>query len=267
MKPSVLLAGILATSLALAQQTSLDFVLPNLEKNLVEIKPGIYVSKLETSNLDYRTFLNILRKTNQVELAEKCRYDSTLWVKTFPSGFSQPMQDNYHWNNAFNDYPVVNIKHSSALAYCDWLTNLYSKWDKAQFKNAIFKLPSEAEWQAVVSAEPSAANGYPWAGTGAFDENKKCLANIKFRNEENPEKPNYLKDGGFQTVNVSSCNTTENGIYNLIGNASEMLEEEGKAKGGNWDSYLEECAADKTQIFEGADPRLGMRIMMILPEK
>lgn len=261
MKKLLLLLLLVFPNFAMVQDGEVpiyDFA--TLENNLVSVGPNIYASKFEVTNIDFRAFLGVLYRTNQVELYRKCGYDSTLWVRTFPGGFSQPMQDNYHWNNAFDEYPAVNISYEAATEFCKWITKGYNSWPERKYQGAIFRLPAKAEWLAGAAAKEE--TGLPWLSKEPFDEKNRCLANIKFPNEKNPEKPNYLKDGGFQTVHVKSCNANSLGLHNIIGNVSEMLQERGESIGGNWDSFLEECAVSKTQKLGNADPRLGFRLFM-----
>ncbi len=57
------------------------------------------------------------------------------------------------------------------------------------------------------------------------------------------------------------------GIYDLIGNVAEMIDEKGKTKGGSWDSFLEECKLDTFQTFKEPDPTVGFRWVMEVIEK
>jgi len=50
-------------------------------------------------------------------------------------------------------------------------------------------------------------------------------------------------------------------LYNVIGNASEMINTEGLQKGGDWFTLLEDCSVDKKQNYETPDPRVGFRVI------
>ncbi|MFK7774836.1 MAG: hypothetical protein AB8F94_22035 [Saprospiraceae bacterium] len=54
----------------------------------------------------------------------------------------------------------------------------------------------------------------------------------------------------------SSKNT--NGLFSMIGNVAELIEEE-KTKGGSWQDYLEDISIDASQPFEHPNCWTGFR--------
>ena len=57
------------------------------------------------------------------------------------------------------------------------------------------------------------------------------------------------------------------GLFDMIGNVAEMVSEEGKAKGGGWNSFISECYADQSQKYEGwGHPEVGFRLFMEIIE-
>lgn len=48
----------------------------------------------------------------------------------------------------------------------------------------------------------------------------------------------------------------------MCGNAGEMIAEQGKYKGGHWNSPGYDVRIDKTANFLGATPFVGFRILM-----
>ena len=253
----VISLGLLLSGSVLAQQGAPDFA--KLEKSMMPVSEGLYASKYEVNNAEYNFFLRSMRLTNKLSTYHKCRYDSMLWVTAISSGFNEMMKNTYHSHSAFTGYPVVNISHEGAKAYCEWLSEHYNTNPERKYKKVVFRLPTEAEWLAA--ADGDASTGLPWGNAPMCDEKKKCKANIKLRNSKDPSKADYGGDGGFQSVHVESYTPNANGLFNIIGNVSEMTAEAGKAKGGNWDSYLEECLVNETQTLQ-KDPRLGFRVFM-----
>src|SRR6478736_4482820 len=65
---------------------------------------------------------------------------------------------------SFGHYPVVNISHKAAIAYCQWLTDEYNNLKKRKFKKVLFRLPTINEWQI-------AALGYSKFKSWNLDEN------------------------------------------------------------------------------------------------
>ncbi len=57
------------------------------------------------------------------------------------------------------------------------------------------------------------------------------------------------------------------GLYDVIGNVSEMIDEEGKAMGGSWDHVKEESTITSINNYQGADARVGFRVFMEVIEE
>ena len=62
------------------------------------------------------------------------------------------MANMYHWHPAYADYPIVNIKHSSAKKYCEWLTQQYNQQSKRKYSKVTFRLPTKKEWEHAARA-------------------------------------------------------------------------------------------------------------------
>ena len=92
------------------------------------------------------------------------------------------------------------------------------------------------------------------------------LANYKTGRSQsnyNRELDDYTSDdGGFFPVYVDSYWPNDYGLYNVIGNVSEMLQVKGIARGGNWDMAPEDAVLTSEQTYSGADPRIGFRVFM-----
>lgn len=226
-----------------------------IEKKMALVNDNIFFGKYEVSNAEYSKFLENILLSRELELFKSCLYDSTAWTSEFPGGYVQPMHDNYHWHPAYDDYPIVNISHAAAKKYCEWLTQQYNQQSKRKYQQVIFRLPTEEEWRYA------AGNGNIKAKS-CFENDqvknaKDCyLANIK----TGPDR--FFDDGGFFQVKVDSYLPNEYGLFNTLGNVSEMLEEKGVSKGGNWFLEFPDCSFDKSYDYDGPDPRVGFRIVM-----
>lgn len=225
-----------------------------MEKGLAKIKSGIYMGKTEVTNQDYAAFLGNLFRSRKMELLEVCRPDSTAWTKTYPSGFVKPMEDMYHNHPAYRSYPVVNVSYESVLKYCDWLTEQYNSQRKRKFNKVVFRLPTEEEWRFAAGSRDRNAETC-FEGDKIKNEKGCWLANIK-------EKGNYVGDGGFFMVKVDSYSPNGYGLFNTMGNVSEMIDEKGKAKGGSWNSEFKDARFSKTQTYTEPSPTVGFRIVM-----
>lgn len=227
----------------------------SIEKSLVELSPELFVSKYEVSNDDYSKFINNVLRSREVDLYKQIVYDSSQWTKQSSDPEPSMMQNLYHWHPAYLEYPVVNISHNAALAYCDWLTKQYNKQRKRNYEEVVFRLPTNEEWMKAASSNRS--NVVYGLQDDKLKNEKGCyLSNL------NPEKENRKADGGFYTVKVESYFPNELGLYNTIGNVAEMIDQQGVAKGGSWNSDPKEAKIKSQQKYNGPNPGVGFRVIM-----
>lgn len=284
----VLLTAFLFITLSSATTKKNSWNIKKFEKNLVEVLPTskTYCYNKEVSNMEYRTFLQDLKNTGKDDLFKSCNYDSLQWR-------TQPMINIYHWHPAYNQYPVVNITHEAAIAYCNWLSKKYNTNNDREFKKVLFYLPRETDW--IYAANAFTDGKLPWYGDKPYDFEGNYLANIKHRYigqvngrilgdsdskqkdvEEAPKKEfevkigvmnNYMCDDGFHTLINAHYPANRIGVYDIIGNVAEMTGIKGIAKGGHWNSYIEDCFVDRHQKHEGPSPLIGFRVFMQVIEE
>jgi formylglycine-generating enzyme required for sulfatase activity len=233
-------------------------------KDYVKFDDKLYALRHEVTNREYREFLQDLKATNQNEKYAKCLYDSSLWISKIKYSYCEPLKMAYHYHPAYDNYPTVNISLEGAKSYGEWLTDKYNKDAKRKYKKVLFRLPSENEWKKLAS--PLSGHNLPWEGSSNSSKNGKThFSNIKVMDPKTA-KVNYIGDGGLGTIIVAHYKPNNLGIYDVIGNVSEMTQE-GTQKGGSWDNYLEESTIDKTQNYTLPDPRVGFRIVMEIIEE
>lgn len=212
--------------------------------NDTEIKTqAFYIKQTEVSNLEYRTYLFDLLIQNRKEEFLKAKPDQAMWVKEYPNGFNQTLEENYFSHAAYNDYPVVAVSREGAELYCKWMTEELTKNNPNLMND--FRLPTSAEW-VFAASDGGKHLPYPWGGPYLRNSNGFFLANFY------PIKGNYIADGGFHTVKVDSYNPNDFGLYCMSGNVAEMVYEDESnlpgTKGGSWSSIGQEL-----QIIEGND--------------
>lgn len=232
----------------------------SLEENMLPVYGKIKMAKYETSNDDYRKFLNNVLRSRQLDLFKTVDYDSTQWMKKFQLAGNEQMRDNYHSHPAYGQYPVVNISYEAAVAYCEWLTQQYNLQRKRKYTKVLFRLPTEKEWRyAAGSGNETAKNSFQ----KEFARNAQgvYLVNI------NPGEGKYGEDGSFYTARVDSYYANKSGFFNMTGNVAEMISKKGVAKGGSWYQTLEESDFNKSSAFSGPDPGVGFRIVMEIIEE
>ncbi len=227
----------------------------HLEKSFLRVKSTIFMQEAEITNQEYDMYLTYLQENKMSNALKIAMYDSTQWEKKFTYTFKDPMTNLYGWHPAYANYPLVNVSFEGAKAYCDWLTIQYNQQKKRNYAKVVFRLPTQIEWKEMATAgDVSKIN--PFNGTGIINKKGCYLGNIK------TSPTNFFEDGGFHTVRVESYYSNSLGFYNSLGNVAEMTNEKGIAIGGSWYHLYEECTFDKTQSYDGPDPRIGFRVVM-----
>ncbi len=257
-------------------------------RTAVQSFESFHVSKFETSNQLYQYFLEDLEVNNPAD-ADKFAPNDDNWKKEMPYLHLQE----YSSHPAYKDYPVTNISHEAAVAFCDWLTKKYNAFPDKKFDSLKFRLPTRYEWRYAAKGNLS-LSPYPWGGPylrnaqgcylanfAPFDERFHKYSKEKGDYYEYPDNDTtkfYTHDGGYFTLPIDSYHPNNYGLYNMSGNVSEMVSEKGICKGGSWKSmqyYLQighaDNSSDKPYVdnrdpriyerFNGADPRVGFRFV------
>ena len=142
--------------------------------------------------------------------------DTLCWVRDFTYANHTPMAQNYFWNTAYDNYPVVGVTWPQAKAFSVWRTQIFHSWLQSNgdlFVND-FRLPTESEWERAARGDLDMAE-YPWGGPYIRNNSGCFLANFK------PMRGRYFEDGGFYTVKVYSYNPNGFGLYCMAGNVAE----------------------------------------------
>ena len=170
-------------------------------------------------------------------------------------------------------HPVVNVTLQEALEFCEWLTGREHASGSLK-KTWRYRLPTNAEWDVaagllraddVRSASVSAGQmrflwGNDWpppADAGNFNRERMADA----------------EDDGFTfTAPVGKFRATEDGLFDLAGNAWEWtcddvstLSAGGTVRGGSWMYWRAECLESRYQMRFGSDmraPSIGFRCVI-----
>ena len=189
--------------------------------------PAFYMQTHEVSNLQYKTFLYDLVLENRLREYELAAVRDSGWMHY--SGMESYIQ-NYFWNPAYNDYPVVNITPQGAQLYCVWLTQNANGLLGHKEKINDVHLPSVAEWLYAARAGND-SNVYAWPGQYLRNSRGVFLANSRSGSEED-------YDGVDITAPVRAYAPNAWGFYNLCGNVAEMTlpiqNGSMQVKGGSW---------------------------------
>lgn len=114
---------------------------------------------------------------------------------------STPSRPNYHLNDFYARYPVVNVAWRQAAAYCAW---------KEQ------RLPTEAEWEYAAHGFMDSRTAYPWGAT----------ADRKRANFAGGATADTKEIGSYDETNESTSGAACNQygaycIYDMVGNVAE----------------------------------------------
>jgi len=266
---------ILCTVLLLSFSTEKPNIRKDFKDKFSKVKTDLFVCKYEVSNLEYRTFLDALVNSNQLELYKKSLPDSLAWVANNDAG--RPLALHYFRHQAYNNYPVVGITYENTLDYCKWLTSIYNQDEKRPFKKVVFQLLTKADWMFAASAGDSNRT-FPW-GSGYIQNNRKQdLCNYRHANmeydssskkyvEKVDEQNAIIKQGSTFTSNVNAYFPNTFGLYNMSGNVGEMIEERGIAKGGSYNDLPFQVMIKSEKTYSKTSADLGFRVAMKIIEK
>lgn len=142
--------------------------------------------------------------------------DTLCWMRDFTYSNNEAMSQNYFWNNAYDNYPVVGVTWPQAKAFSVWRTQIFHSWLQSNGDMFVndFRLPSETEWERGARGDLDLSQ-YPWGGPYIRNSAGCFLANFK------PLRGRYFEDGGFHTVKVYSYNPNAFGLYCMAGNVAE----------------------------------------------
>jgi formylglycine-generating enzyme required for sulfatase activity len=247
-----------------------------ITKNLRKIKDSLYAWQTETSNYEYKLFLNSMKNKNPDDF-NKYLLDTLNWNQDFR--YQDPvfsMSQFYHKHVALNSFPVVNINYDNALAYCNWLTEIYNSDIKKRFKKVLFTLPTIVEWE--LAARGGRKNGdYPWGNyyvrnkKGKFLMNFTRVADTDIVMDSKTGNPIFIEDTthlgksngyAFYTTDVRSYWPNDFGLYNCCGNVAEMVLESSVAKGGSWRRYSGDAKITAQFNYNNSSPEIGFRVFM-----
>jgi sulfatase modifying factor 1 len=245
-----------------------------VEKKEVEVS-AFFISKYEVSNLEYREFLDSLKKNNETEKLKYAQVDTIQWNKMYNYKFNEPLVIYYDKHPAYNHYPVVNVSYEGAILYCRWLTQKYKLINKDKSFTYEFDLPNKQQW--IRAARGNKKTEYAWDSPRLLGDVYFCnFKNLGAENiHYNPETKKYEIVDTFlnpiKSIDITAPvksyypNTFE--LYNMCGNVAEMIGDKGTAMGGSWNDSGYDVRVESEQKYQNANPYVGFRPIMTLIRK
>lgn len=250
--------------------------------------PAAILLARDGRGIDESEVANIEWKRYQQQLAAK-----GIEVRaTNPTAAALPVPD-YFTNPYYDYFPVVGISYEQATAFCRWRGRVVAdaiNRDKLGAPDSLAtahvvvecRLPTEAEWEQAALAKrdlpygskcpeisveinPEAA-AYFKQRSGSAATVQQIRADIRAYNRTRPTRlpincnqaspyflhlasPAYVYDGP----------TNDYRLFNLLGNAAEMVQERGIAKGGSYRDMPAACTATARDTYAGPSPTVGFR--------
>ena len=230
----------------------------------------------EVTNAEYRLFIQeAYLDKGDVAGAKAMMPDTMAWIDTnYFKGFTKPFANLYYSHPAYDNYPVVNVSKENAERYCAWLDKkIAAEFPELEINN--IRLPTQAEWTYAAKGGLK-SSPYPWGGPYTRNAKGQYLANFYVIGEHNiakgangnpivVDKEKYrvgldeLNGDYFSLCNTKSYVPNGFGLYNMAGNAAEMIAEKDIAMGGHWMSFGNDIQVTSQIEFLKGNPFVGFR--------
>lgn len=227
----------------------------------VQINDSLFADVTEISNLSWNEYENWTKGiygTNSPEHIATLP-DTIVWREK--NTYNEPYVQYYYRHSAYKDYPVVGISYEQAMAYCKWRTERVKTFlsVKKDFKNQNFeyRLPSKTEWEKLAETSSNFLRNNGKNEKGFYQLNYISL-------DDTLMKDNFKNDNADVTAPVHSYSKNSLGLYNMLGNVAEMVQEKNICKGGSWRNRLEMCRVGKDQHYEKANAWIGFRCVCVI---
>ena len=155
-----------------------------------------------------------------------------------------------------DEHPVLMVSWNQASIFCRWLSEKTGK---------SWRLPTNAEWETAVGTSK-----YPW---GDYYPPQWNDGNYAVGADGNEDPLKFGVDGIMGTAPVASFKSNALGFYDLGGNATEWMGDEGDKKtggritrGGNWQNSLVFCTVANrySRTPESYSNNCGFRVALSL---
>ncbi len=199
---------------------------------------------------------------------------------------------------AHDSHPVIGVSFEQANAYCKWRSDMVlqallcklglieftTHGDSADYFTAEryytgnyrgykpnltipypeYRLPTPAEWERLAlgkSSKNDSRFGYDFASKLVREKGNNLFNTSELKTSFETYGSNNKNETDSVALPRSRHNTLCNdyGLFNTIGNISEMTSEFGIAKGGSFTHKLRQCAIDSVQTYTEPACWLGFR--------
>jgi formylglycine-generating enzyme required for sulfatase activity len=247
---------------------------PFVPPGTVRVNDTLFCDEAEISNGDWKEFENYnlrLFGKSSVQYISSLP-DTSVWkriekIAGYDLGPAYYFRD-YYRNPLNKDYPVVGVSFEQAWYYCQWRTDrehikMEIKAGKRKAEDIdkpykgkirfIYRLPAKQEWEAL------ALTGIDLS---KLKSDEKAMKKYRVLYAGDPDTAEVM--AGNATATVLSYWGNRLGIYNMIGNVSEMISEKGIAKGGNWNTKYDSLNVLRNEEYASPAATIGFRCVCVL---
>jgi len=257
-----------------------------------KISENFFADISETSNENYKNYLNWLEKLygSTSRLYQDALPDSLVFEKTsYEPQYGEPhlMGDYYFQHPGFNEYPVVGVNYDQAKKYCEWRTNTYAEevflktgviqkitfpdstrhftirryldgsfdWlvDRKSVPYARFQIPNNSEWEQIAGID----SGFEY-GIDTSILKKRHRQTVTLFHTRDGHSPSLHMPLPLQAPTISYPENVY-GLYNLIGNVSELVRDSSIVKGGSYKDLVNDIGITGSEIFTEPNYWTGFR--------
>ena len=243
---------------------------------------GLLIDEIEVPNIEWQTFTNYVERESGQAVA----------TSYFPSTTSLPTAT-YFTDPYYRYYPVVGVSREQVEAYCRWRSAVTTEalritrnlsLTHTDYMVMRYRLPTETEWEYAAGT-----NILPNKPYGVLRPNNRLRINpraadyLRIRSKSDKSAAEIKRD--IVAFNSASPEITQFncqreapyflalptpgyvfdlpqnffGLYQMNGNAAEMVQEPGLTKGGSYRDPLEACTIKARGAYAGPSPTVGFR--------
>lgn len=231
---------------------------PFIPPGTVQINDTLFADETEISNFawrEYEYWNKAMYGSNSKEHIATLP-DTLIWREKL--AYNEPYVEYYYRHPAYKDYPVVGISYEQAVAYCKWRTERVKAFmtlgKRFKYNDFEYRLPNKVEWEKLAEFSAHVINN------NGKNEKGKYQINCAHPDTVGTPYPDVTTPVKFYDKNLF-------GLYNMLGNVAEMVQEKGICKGGGWRNRLEECRVGKDQEYTKPTAWLGFRCVCVVKNK
>lgn len=244
----------------------------------VHLTKNLFIDEAEITNIDYQEFLFYVKRDSSKESLTKVIPQLRVYDHNGADYFTSPQ---------YRFFPVVGLAHEQAKAYCEWRSLFVTSLYKAEYKKDVnfkFRLPTETEWELAASNGLSKSKykyGVETVRTVSYKINSKASGFLLDKIQTTKTEEELLRDiAQTGSINDLPFNVKRElpyflrfdtpyyaysfyrnnfGIYNMIGNVAEFIEEKGVAKGGSFRDTLPNSKISDRRNYDAPTNDIGFR--------